>query len=252
MDSRTVSSTPATPFPVSAYRPKYDKWPYSASDFKRYDDNDDTVFYRHPRFVTHIDDAAISRLTQYYDTVLPRAGTLLDVCMSWKSFYPSGVEEAVRSKALDVYGVGLNAEEMKANAVFRDEGCWRVVDLNREPYDVQSAWQVGKELTFDAATCVVSIDYLVRPLEVCTNLLRTMKEGGMLHCVVSNRCFPNKVVSRWMMLSEQARLELVGGELKQRRMMMMMGVCFLLANWFRLSSLCGLDGRGDCGSVCAG
>jgi hypothetical protein len=30
--------------------------------------------------------------------------------------------------------------------------------------------------------------------------------------VISNRCFPNKVVKRWMMLDEQSRLEFVGGE----------------------------------------
>jgi hypothetical protein len=33
---------------------------------------------------------------------------------------------------------------------------------------------------------------------------------GTVHLVISNRCFPNKVVRRWMMLDERSRLEFVG------------------------------------------
>jgi hypothetical protein len=57
----------------------------------------------------------------------------------------------------------------------------------------------------------VSIDYLVAPLEVCRNLLNATNDGGQVHLVISNRCFPNKVVRKWLMLSERRRLELVGG-----------------------------------------
>jgi hypothetical protein len=89
---------------------------------------------------------------------------------------------------------------------------WRVLDLNKPPHDVRSGWgNDGQELKFDATTCVVSIDYLNKPLEVCKNLLDSTNEGGKIHLVISNRCFPNKVVRRWMMLSEQQRLEFVGG-----------------------------------------
>lgn len=109
--------------------------------------------------------------------------------------------------------MGLNAAEMRENVALVDEGYWRVLDLNKKPYDVRAGWEDGgQELRFDAVTCVVSIDYLVEPLEVCRKLLDAMKEGGRVHLVISNRCFPDKVVRRWMMLSEQARLEFVGGE----------------------------------------
>jgi len=133
------------------------------------------------------------------------------MCTSWKSFYPLGVKEAVQRGEVECFGVGLNREEMRLNGVFGDEGHWRVLDLNRAPHDVRAGWE-GEDLKFDAVTCVVSIDYLVKPLEICRNLLEAMNEGGKVHLVISNRCFPNKVVRRWMMLSEQARLELVGGE----------------------------------------
>jgi len=132
------------------------------------------------------------------------------VCTSWKSFYPLEVEKAVETGEVEVFGVGLNGEEMARNKVFGDGERWKVVDLNREPYDVRAGWP-GQEIGgFDAVTCVVSIDYLVRPREVCKNLLAATKEGGKVHLVISNRCFPNKVVKMWLVLDEQARLKLVG------------------------------------------
>jgi hypothetical protein len=197
------------PFPATPHTPTYDKWPYDPSDFTRYDENDDGVFYRQPRLVTHIDDPSIARLTEYYGTVLPTKGKIMDMCTSWKSFYPLEVKEAIQSRDMEVYGVGLNAEEMKLNGALKE---WRVLDLNKPPHDVRSGWgNDGQELKFDATTCVVSIDYLNKPLEVCKNLLHSTNEGGKIHLVISNRCFPNKVVRRWMILSEQQRLEFVGG-----------------------------------------
>lgn len=198
-------------FPTTPYKPSYDNWPYDKSDFTRYDENDDGVFYRQPRLVTHIDDPSIARLTEYYTTVLPTKGKIMDMCTSWKSFYPLEVKQAAVGKELEVYGVGLNAEEMKLNGAMKE---WRVLDLNKPPHDVRSGWGEEGRLKFDATTCVVSIDYLIKPLEVCRNLLDATNEGGKIHLIISNRCFPNKVVRRWMMLSEQQRLEFVGGECK--------------------------------------
>jgi SAM-dependent methyltransferase len=197
-------------FPAEAYKPKYDKWPYNDSDFIRYDEDDDGVFYSQPRLVTHIDDPSIARLTQYYDAALPKTGSIMDMCTSWKSFYPPSIKTAVQKKELEVFGVGLNAEEMALNGVFQGRDRWRVMDLNKAPHDVRAAWDGGLDMQFDAVTCVVSIDYLNKPLGLCKNLLAATKEGGMVHLVVSNRCFPNKVVRRWMMLDERSRLEFVG------------------------------------------
>tara|TARA_R110002003_G_scaffold171_18_gene14051 strand:+ start:19989 stop:20627 length:639 start_codon:yes stop_codon:yes gene_type:complete len=212
MASAASLSTGNGPFPATPYQPSYDNWPYDEGDFKRYDETDDGVFYRQPRLVTHIDDPSIARLTEYYGTVLPTSGKILDMCTSWKSFYPFAVKQAVQSKDLEVFGVGLNAEEMELNGLFQDTEHWRVLDLNKPPHDVRAGWpEKQNALTFDAITCVVSIDYLVAPLEVCRNLLNATNDGGQVHLVISNRCFPNKVVRKWLMLSERGRLELVGG-----------------------------------------
>lgn len=136
----------------------------------------------------------------------------MDMCTSWKSFYPLSIKEAIQKGDLQVFGVGLNAEEMALNGVFQGkQERWKVLDLNAPPHDVRSGWQ-GDEMQFDATTCVVSVDYLKEPLEICKRLLDATKEGGTVHLVISNRCFPNKVVRRWLMLDERSRLEFVGGK----------------------------------------
>ncbi|KAH7380200.1 hypothetical protein DE146DRAFT_287718 [Phaeosphaeria sp. MPI-PUGE-AT-0046c] len=205
----STASTSTVPFPATSYKPTYGEWPYDNSDFERYDENDDGIFYRQPRLVEHIDDASIARLTAYYEINLPTTGRIMDMCTSWKSFYPLAAKEAIQRGDLHTYGVGLNAEEMELNGALKE---WRVLDLNKSPHDVRAGWEDGDAMKFDAVTCVVSIDYLNKPLEICRNLLDATNAGGQVHLVISNRCFPNKVVRRWMMLSEQARLELVGGK----------------------------------------
>jgi hypothetical protein len=199
-------------FPAKPYTPKHTTWPYSPSDFTRYDASPDSTFYRSPRFVTHIDAPAVARLTRYYDTVLPHRGAILDVCASWNCFYPARVEDGVKKEEVDVYGIGLNAAELAANTAFRGPEHWRVMDLNAPPFDLRSAaWPEQRDVRFDAITCAVSIDYLTHPLEICENLLAAAKAGAVLHVVVSNRCFAEKVVRRWMELDEAGRLEFVGG-----------------------------------------
>ncbi|KAJ4354957.1 hypothetical protein N0V95_003366 [Ascochyta clinopodiicola] len=180
----TTSAPSQTPFPATPYKPRYDKWPYNASDFRRQDENDDGIFYRQPRLVTHIDDPAIERLTAYYDTVLPSKGKILDLCTSWKSFYPSTTKSLVQKNDVEVFGVGLNAEEMALNGLFQGKERWRVMDLNKAPHDARAGWP-GQDLTFDAVTCVVSIDYLNKPLEVCKKLLEATKEGGRIHLAIN-------------------------------------------------------------------
>ncbi|RMY44470.1 hypothetical protein D0863_16211 [Hortaea werneckii] len=92
-----------------------------------------------PRFVTHIDDAAIASLRAYYAQVLPPVVSqtgpsprILDLCSSWTSHFPSRIYDAVGKGEVEVWGLGMNARELERNPVFRDGGGWGVWDLNRE------------------------------------------------------------------------------------------------------------------------
>ena len=90
--------------------------------------SDDALFYDAPRFVTHIDDAAIASLTEFYARTFPPSGTpdaaCLDLCSSWISHYPKGY------KAARVVGLGMNAEELRKNAQLTESV---VQDLNKDP-----------------------------------------------------------------------------------------------------------------------
>lgn len=217
-----------TPLQVRSYLPSKPDgpFPYSVQDMTPTDAGNDSSFYGPARFVTHIDDNAIINLKKYYDAELPRQGTILDFCSSWISHYPPDVfnrakkreefksgREALEgagvadSDSLDevvVLGTGMNQAELKANPVLWK---WSVQDLNTDA-DVQLPREQGAQL--DASTCVVSIDYLTKPVDVLESIRRQTKENGRVHLIISNRCFPTKVVGRWLKVSEQDRLEMVG------------------------------------------
>jgi len=185
---------------VHKHVPKHTAWPYTAADFERYDPTPDPEFYEYPRLVTHIDDNAISTLKSYYSEALPKQGKILDFCSSWISHYPREIEDEVKGGRIEVVGMGMNKRELDANPLLSER---LVQDLNIDP----SIPDLGP---IAAATCVVSIDYLTQPLQVLSSLRQRMQPGAQVHLVISNRCFPTKVVKRWLDLSEQERLEMVG------------------------------------------
>lgn len=110
--------------------------------------------------------------------------------------------------------MGMNQEELAANAVLREDSRL-TADLNVDP-DVQRALADRKLVGTDASeklaasTCVVSIDYLTKPREVLESLRAATAPGGTVHLAISNRCFPTKVVGRWLRISEDERLQMVG------------------------------------------
>ena len=208
---------------VRPYTPRYDSFPYRAKDFERPDETSDKVFYTSPRFVTHIDDNAITSLRDYYSRNLPSSGRILDFCSSWISHFPKELSErAIASKkaaavsassegksvlgnddekTLEVIGIGLNAEELSANPILITS---IVQDLNAKP-------QIPSSVSFlDASTCVVSIEYLTKPVEVLTSVLERTKTGGKIHLVVSNRMFAQKAIRRWSRSDEVEKLQMVG------------------------------------------
>ncbi|KAF2160446.1 hypothetical protein M409DRAFT_70414 [Zasmidium cellare ATCC 36951] len=198
----STSTSNQQPWPVKQYIPRHQTWPYNPSDFTRQDNSPDDGFYSAPRFVTHIDDLAIASLREYYDHVLPRKGKVLDFCSRRRG------EGEVK-----VVGMGMNAAELERNPVL--DGGRILHDLNADP-DVSRVLKThgaigdddGEKL--DASTNVVSTDYLTSPVEVLHSLLHATKPGGRVHLTISNRCFPTKAIGRWLRVSEEERVQMVG------------------------------------------
>jgi SAM-dependent methyltransferase len=159
--------------------------------FDRADPSDDATFYGWPRLVTHIDDGAIAAVGALYDE-LGLTGDVLDLMASWVSHFrhPPG--------RLTV--LGMNADELAANP---DAGASVVQDLNRQPY------LPFADGSFDGAVCCVSVDYLVRPVEVFAEVARVLRPGGPFVCTFSNRCFPTKAIRGWLGASDAEHAELV-------------------------------------------
>src|SRR5688572_22996213 len=96
----------------------------------RLDESDDAAFYAAPRFVVHIDEATIAELTRWYGEVLAPGSDVLDLMSSWVSHLPDPAALPLGR----VVGLGMNAEELAANARLTS---FDVVDLNaaqRLPY----------------------------------------------------------------------------------------------------------------------
>jgi SAM-dependent methyltransferase len=159
--------------------------------FDREDDSEDEVFYAPARMVTHIDDRAIEAVGQIYRE-LGVTGQVLDLMSSWVSHFADRPEE------LTV--LGMNETELANNAAADH----RVVhDLNADP---RLPLPDGR---YDAVVCCVSVDYLVRPIEVFTEVNRVLRPGGVFVCTFSNRCFPTKVIRGWLYSSDEMHVEIV-------------------------------------------
>ena len=95
----------------------------------------------------------------------------------------------------------MNAEELAENP-FLDE--WHVQNLNREP-----RLPFG-DASFDGAAICVSIQYLVRPVEVLREVARVLRPRAPLVITYSNRCFATKAIACWRLLDDTGHLRLIG------------------------------------------
>jgi SAM-dependent methyltransferase len=162
--------------------------------FERYDGSNDALFYAAPRFVTHIDDAAVAAVTRLYRELLPSGGAILDLMSSWVSHLPPEVDYR------RVGGLGMNRAELAANPRLHDAV---VQDLNR------ASTLPFADAEFDAATICVSVQYLTQPIIVFREVGRVLRPGAPLIVTYSNRCFPSKAVAIWTALNDQGHGELV-------------------------------------------
>jgi SAM-dependent methyltransferase len=159
--------------------------------FGREDESADHRFYEPARLVTHIDDRAIVAVGELYRE-LGMSGRVLDLMGSWISHF------AERPAELTV--LGMNELEL-ANNPMADH---RVVhDLNADP-----RLPVPDD-RYDAVVCCVSVDYLVRPIEVFAEVNRVLVPGGRFVCTFSNRVFPTKAIRGWLYAAEQTRPDIV-------------------------------------------
>ncbi|AGY58904.1 class I SAM-dependent methyltransferase [Gloeobacter kilaueensis] len=161
---------------------------------RRDDETDDSLFYRDPRLVQHIDMGFILQLQAIFRRYLPQNAVLLDLMSSWVSHLPEDLKTA------KVVGHGMNAVELAANPRL-DE--FFVQNLNADPV------LPLVDDSFDGVLNTVSVQYLVDAVRVFQEVRRVLKPGGVAIVSFSNRMFPTKAVDRWKERSDEERLDLV-------------------------------------------
>lgn len=158
------------------------------------DDTDDTLFYSFPRFVTHVDEGFIDRLTNLYRERLKPNTRIFDMMSSWVSHLPEEMEFA------HVEGHGMNPEELAKN---RRLNHYFVQNLNQNPK------LPLPDQDFDAVLNCVSVQYLQYPDAVFHEMHRILKPGGVAIVSFSNRMFYQKAIQAWREGSEASRVKLV-------------------------------------------
>ncbi|GGL99293.1 class I SAM-dependent methyltransferase [Nakamurella endophytica] len=170
--------------------------------FDRHDETPDGLFYAAPRLVTHIDDAAVAAVGALYAELGVDGSTpgrrVLDLMSSWVSH--------LRVAPAELVVLGLNAVELAANPMATGTV---VQDLNLDPV------LPFPDADFDAVLCCVSIDYLVRPVEVLAEVARVLRPGCPVVLTFSNRCFPTKAVQGWLATDDDGRCAVVADYLRR-------------------------------------
>ncbi len=158
------------------------------------DQEEDSLFYSYPRFVTHVDDGFIQQLKDLYREKLQSNTRILDLMSSWVSHLPEDMKFA------HIEGHGMNQEELAKNP-----------RLNH--YFLQNLNQNSKlELAdndFDAVLIAVSVQYLQFPETVFAEIYRILKPGGIVIVSFSNRMFYQKAIAAWREGTDMARIQLV-------------------------------------------
>jgi len=174
-----------------------DEYPFPPAAFRRADENDDEEFYAMPRLCYHIDEGAVRALTNYYADNIAEGSAVLDICSSWVSHYPAVFPEMMSRIA----GTGMNALELEQNA--------QLSEFTPRNLNVDTSLPYG-DGEFDVVTCVVSVDYLNKPLEIFREAARVLKPGGKFILSQSNRCFATKAIAMWIGQSDLQHCQVIG------------------------------------------
>jgi ubiquinone/menaquinone biosynthesis C-methylase UbiE len=94
----------------------------------------------------------------------------------------------------------MNETELRENDQLTD---YVVHDLNAEPRLPYA------DAEFDGAVVTVSVQYMVRPVEVFRDVGRVLKAGAPFIVTYSNRMFPTKAVRIWLALGDRDRAALL-------------------------------------------
>ena len=168
---------------------------YTDDTFSRLDESDDSLFYSKDRFVSHLDSLALATVERLIgDLIMEKNPVILDLMAGWDSHIPENFRPS------RMVGLGLNKNELKENKALSE---FVIHDLNQDP------GLPFPNNTFDAVINTVSVDYMVKPVQVFREVGRVLNPDGLFLVIFSNRMFPQKAVKIWRESTEEERVILV-------------------------------------------
>ena len=156
-----------------------------------------------PRLLIHVDEHASNTLANYFKKHLPKDSIILDLMSSFSSHLPDNLNFDL------VCGLGLNEVELKYNHKLNTS---LIHDINLTPN------LPFNDKVFDSCLISFSIQYLVNPVSLITDIGRILRPRAMCHVAFSNRMFPTKAVAIWQAISDIERVDLIKSYFKQCKM----------------------------------
>jgi len=171
----------------------------NAEGMSRLDERGDPVFYTSPRMVQHLDARALETVNALYQRLIPAQADVLDLMASHDSHL-----QGCSPRSLHV--LGMNAPELDANRAATAQLVQDLNQLKTLPFDDASS---------DAVVCAASVEYLIQPRDIFSEVLRILRPGGVFVQTFSNRWFPTKAIRVWGELHEFERVGMVTQWLQQ-------------------------------------
>jgi SAM-dependent methyltransferase len=161
---------------------------------QKVDNGNDLDFYSVPRFVNHVDERFINRLTNLFLDRLSPDMHVFDMMSSWASYLP---DEMTFDR---VIGHGLNEQELAKNPRLDR---YFIQNLNQ---DIQLPLV---DESFDAVLNTSSVQYLQYPEAIFAEIYRILKPNGIAIFSFSNRMLEYKAIAAWRHKNEIDRVKLV-------------------------------------------
>lgn len=167
---------------------------WSGKPFERMDPRPDADFYRADCAIEQPPDAAAqARLESLYQGFISPGMQVLDLMAGDASHLAA-------DQGLRVTGLGLNSQALADNPQLLDSV---IHDLNAEPK------LPFPDATFDAVVCSFSVQYLIHPVEVFSELARVLRPGAPFIVTFTERWLPSKAIEIWPALHPFERMGLV-------------------------------------------
>ena len=182
---------------VSDQLPSLGNGIWEKSDYRRDDKRNDEIFYKKARFEHHMQEDGLRHLCEYYSANIPNGLKHIDVCSSFDSHFNT-------YKPKYCVGIGLNGEELAKNTALDS---FTVQDFNANeviPF---------KDDSFDVATHVASIEYIVNPLVHMEQVRRVLAPSSTCVIAFTTRAFWTKATRIWKQLDHNQRVVLVASYL---------------------------------------